>query len=184
MKSSLCCFLIKNENRQGRSLAERARGVFRLKQIYSLPCLKGAVCAGGTRLPPTPQGVGGGLFAPTRKKTFPKGKASHRCIMAVKCRRATLRTQFIELQRKLRFFSRCCVFVENTLCNGLVNFLECCFASRNSVLGISFCYALVKFLYASFQVSLDNLISQSLCTNNFNSLFCGFNIRHNFTSRA
>ena len=28
-------------------------GMFRMKQIYSLPCLKGAVCAGGTRLPPT-----------------------------------------------------------------------------------------------------------------------------------
>ena len=29
------------------------REVFRMKRIYSLPCLKGAVCAGGTRLPPT-----------------------------------------------------------------------------------------------------------------------------------
>ena len=28
-------------------------GAFHMKRIYSLPCLKGAVCSGGTRLPPT-----------------------------------------------------------------------------------------------------------------------------------
>lgn len=89
-----------------------------------------------------------------------------------------LRLSGIQLLCKLGFFPCSGILMDNILCGSLVDLFH---SQSDSSLGI------VSFIHAGSVGSLENssevrsysLVLHSFCSDNFNSFFCGFNIRHN-----
>lgn len=92
-----------------------------------------------------------------------------------------LRLNGVELLCKLGFLSCSSVLVNDVLSGSLIDLFHCQSDSSLGVLGF-FGAGSVSLLENGLEVGLNSLVLHCLCSDNFNSLFCGFDVRHNFLS--
>jgi len=71
-----------------------------------------------------------------------------------------------------------CVLVNDIALNSLINNYNCGLVSLHSNCLVAAFNCCVELLDDSLHLALEHLVSKSLCSSNFYTLLCTFNIRH------